>query len=199
MAQKSTYDDQQLLLRLAAGDQQAFEQLFCRHWDRVYSASLLMTRSPALADDIAQDVFLEVWKHRDRMSEVANFAGFLHGTVKFMVLKKLRRVKVEEAYRQYLSHRIKTNLSTSQTEASFSFKQLQKSLQQGIARLPPQQRLAFRLSREEGLSHDQISEVMGVNKKTVKDYIVRAIAYLRPYLERHAGCIAGFLIGTGLI
>ena len=96
---------------------------------------------------------------------------------------------MEDAYAHYLASKISSVPGLTEQEESFNLKQLQQSIMQGISKLPPQQQRAFLLSREEGLTHDQISELMGVSKKTVKDYIVRAIAYLRPYAE-HYGCLA---------
>ncbi|MEO8584445.1 MAG: sigma-70 family RNA polymerase sigma factor [Flavitalea sp.] len=193
MARTTAYREQELLQHLAAGDQSAFDELFCLNWDHVYSAALVMTKSPDLADDIAQDAFLAVWKNRYNMCTIQNFKGFLHTSVKFLVHKKLRRMKVEDAYTHYLANKLSSQTNRSEQEESLALKQLQEFLQQGIAQLPPQQQRAFKLSREQGLTHEQISELMGVSKKTVKDYIVRSIAYLRPYAEQYCGFLVFIL------
>jgi RNA polymerase sigma-70 factor (family 1) len=183
------HDEGYLLTKLADGDALAFDELFHLYWDHVYSAALIMTKSTAIADDLAQEVFISVWKQRDQMGVMRNFKGYLYTNVKFMVHKKLRRIKVEEAYKNFLVTKHASNLLKPEQEESFDLKQLLATLEHGIAQLPAQQQCAFRLSREQGLSHEQISEVMGVSKKTVKDYIVRAIAYLRPYLRQYSGYI----------
>jgi len=185
----NVYDEGYLLTKLADGDALAFEELFNRYWDHVYSAALIMTKSAAIADDLAQEAFISVWKDREQMGLMRNFKGYLYTSVKFMVHKKLRRIKVEEAYKNFLVTKHASSLLKLEQEESFDLKQLLATLQEGIAQLPAQQQYAFRLSREQGLSHEQISEVMGVSKKTVKDYIVRAIAYLRPYLRQYSGYI----------
>lgn len=178
-----------LLARLAEGDSHAFDDLFHQHWDHVYSSALLLMKSRELANDIAQDTFLALWKNRHTASDIENLKGFLRTHVKFLVYKRFRRMKVEDAYTMYLRHKSAVTGAATEPEAYVELKQLQTSLEQGISQLPPQQRRAFKLSREEGLTHEQISEVMGVSKKTVKDYIVRSIAFLRPYMKRYSGLI----------
>lgn len=183
------YDEKYLLTKLANGDTLAFDELFHRYWDHVYSVALLMTKSAAIADDLAQEAFISIWQNRERMDLMRNFKGYLYTSVKFLVHKKLRRTKVEDAYKNFLVNKHASNFLRLEQEESLDLKQLLATLEEGIAQLPAQQQYAFRLSREQGLSHEQISEVMGVSKKTVKDYIVRAIAYLRPYLRQYSGYI----------
>jgi RNA polymerase sigma-70 factor (ECF subfamily) len=183
-----------LLARLANGDSHAFDDLFHEHWDHVYSAALLLMKSRELANDIAQDTFLALWKNRHIAADIQNLKGFLRTHVKFLVHKRFRRMKVEDAYALYLRHKPTINAANEQEEY-VGLKQLRVSLEQGISQLPPQQRRAFRLSREEGLTHEQISEIMGVSKKTVKDYIVRSIAFLRPYMKRYSGLILLIICG----
>lgn len=144
-----------------------------------------MTKSAEIAGDISQDVFLSLWERRQNAAAIENLKGFLHNNVKFLVYKRLRRTKVEDAYVRYLKYKSSADISSLQLENTLTASQLQTSIQQGIAQLPPQQQRAFRLSREQGLSHDQIGSLIGVSKKTVKDYIVRSLAFLRQHLAQH--------------
>lgn len=189
VAKLTVNNERALLCRLAKGDSRAFDGLFHEHWDYVYSSAFLLMKSSELANDIAQDTFLALWKNRNNASDIENLKGFLRTHVKFLVYKRFRRMKVEDAYAMYLRHKSTISGAAAEQEEYVELKQLQSSLEQGISQLPPQQRRAFRLSREEGLTHEQISEIMGISKKTVKDYIVRSIAFLRPYIKRYSGLI----------
>ena len=187
LAYDTSYTD--LLKRLSDNDRNAFEILFKENYDIVYSTALVMTKSSEQAGDIAQDVFLSLWENRKKITDVENIKGFLCNSVKFLVLKRLRRLKVEEAYRQYLAYTSSLTGLAVEEDGQLITKQLESSILQGVSQLPPRQQLAFRLSREKGLSHKQISEIIGVNKKTVKDYIVRSIAFLRQHLHRHSNLL----------
>jgi RNA polymerase sigma-70 factor (family 1) len=181
---ESAHNDQTLLHLLSQGDDSAFDQLFHAHWDHVYSAAFYMTKSSHLADDIAQETFLTLWRNRHEAAEIKNLRGFLYTSVKFQVHKLFRRMKVEDAFAIYF-HYHHAESTDAEQESTLALKNLQESLQEGISRLSPQQQRAFRLSREQGLTHDDISKLMGVSKKTVKDYIVRSLAFLRPILDRY--------------
>jgi RNA polymerase sigma-70 factor (family 1) len=182
---QTSHNDQTLLQLLSRGDESAFDQLFHANWDHVYSAAFYMVKSSELADDIAQETFLTLWRNRHQAAEIKNLQGFLYTSVKFQVHKLFRRTRVEDAFAMYLRHHQSTSTGFAEQESLLALKKLQESLQQQIAHLPPQQQRAFRLSREQGLTHDDISKLMGVSKKTVKDYIVRSLAFLRPILDRY--------------
>lgn len=166
---------------MAAGSESAFCILFDSYWNKVYGTALLLTKSQAMAQDIAQEVFLQLWKNRERATDVEKLDGFLFISARNLVFKKMSRLKLEDAYQQYLSTATKDDESSPA-----ELKELQSIVQAGIGKLPPQQQKAFRLSRELGLSHEEISLQMGVSRAAVKDYIVRSIAFLRKYLREHA-------------
>ena len=185
MYNQAAHNDQTLLQLLSEGDEYAFDQLFHAHWSHVYAAAFYMTKSSDLADDIAQETFLTLWRNKQEASAIHNLKGFLYTTVRFQVLKAFRRMKVEDAFAIYLQRHQPAHTEIAHQESLMDLKDLQDSLQDGIANLPPQQQRAFRLSREQGLTHDDISKLMHVSKKTVKDYIVRSLAFLRPILDRY--------------
>ena len=174
-----------LLQRLSQGDRTAFDAIFYDNYDIVYSAALVMTRSPDIASDIAQDVFLSLWENRQKIEAVENLQGFLYVSVKYKIHKRLRRMKVENAYTRYLSSKTSGSITTEESESMLDAHQLQHSIQEGIAQLPPQQQRVFKLSREQGLTHEQISDLIGISKASVKDYIVRSLAFLRQHLAQH--------------
>jgi len=182
-----------LMQRLAKGDEAAFAHLFQAHYDRVYSTALVMLKSPEMAGDIAQEVFLSLWENRHKAVVIHNIQGYLYNNVKFLVHKRLRRMKVETAYAQYLRYKASLTVEPPGPENALTANQLRDTVRQGIAQLPPQQQRAFKLSREQGLSHEQIGRMIGVSKKTVKDYIVRSMAFLRQHLAQHIRLLLFFL------
>jgi len=171
------------LLERMSEERNAFETMFRENWDMVYSISFAMAKSKTMAEDIAQDVFLSLWENRQKISGVQNVKAFLNTVIKFTVLKRLRRIKVEEAFKQYQAYRSFLNIEFANQEDMLMLKHINNSIQKGISELPPQQQRVFKLSREQGLSHEEIGETIGVSKKTVKDYIVRSLAFLRQRLQ----------------
>jgi RNA polymerase sigma-70 factor (ECF subfamily) len=179
--------------RVPQGDSTAFDALFRNNWDHVFSTALVMTKATELSNDIAQEVFMALWQHRHAMVDVENLNAYLFTTTRNQIFQKLRRLKLEDAYLKYSAGQMGVTINTSDTERVLSVGDLKKLIAQGINQLPPQQQCAFRLSREQGLTHEQIAQEMGISKQSVKDYIVRAIAFLRKYLQSY-GEFAVFLL-----
>lgn len=185
------YTDQLLLQEMAAGSEGAFCRLFDHYWNRVYASALVLTKSSQMAQDIAQEVFLQLWQNREKATDIQKLDGFLFISARNLIFKKMSRLKLEEAYQHYLTYQ--ASVASGDTSVSTEFKELQTLVELGISQLPPQQQKAFRLSRERGLSHEEISYQMGVSRAAVKDYIVRSLAFLRKYLREHA------LLATALL
>ena len=178
------HSDTMLLGRMAAGEADAFSQLFNRYWDKVYSTALVFTKSGEQAEDAAQEVFMRLWQNRSKATTIDNLDAFLFIATRNFIYNKLSRIKLEEAYSNYLQHQV-IHLHAG-PETLTEVRELQAIIEAGIQQLPPQQQKAFRLSREKGLRHEEIARQLGISKASVKDYIVKAIAFLRKYLQEHA-------------
>jgi RNA polymerase sigma-70 factor (ECF subfamily) len=110
-----------------------------------------------------------------------------------MVFNLLKRQGFESSYQNYRLIQAREAVVSDSTPDSLRVKELQRIMEQAINRLPPQQQRAFRLSRESGLTHEQIALEMGVGAPSVKDYIVRALAFLRTYLKEVGEMVCLFL------
>lgn len=178
--------EKDLLARVAEGDAEAFSLVFMRYWDAVYSAALLLSKSPETAEDISQEVFTRVWAKRKELGEVRKLDDYLFIIARNMIYGRLRREAVEEKYRLHLRNYFEQG-RVGQEAVPAELRDLGSALQKAIAALPDRQQQAFRLSRFGGLSHDEIAGQMGISKITVKNYIVSAIAALRKALAEHTG------------
>lgn len=193
MESKHIYNEKELLTQIAGGDTNAFDTLFRLHWDHIYSAAFLASRSAEFAEDVAQEIFLWVWKERHKMVEVENVRAYLYGAARNFILRKLKRFTIEENYKRTLTRQVLAKAGAT-PETQVQFKELQARIEAGIRLLPPQQQRAFRLSREHGLSHEAISSEMGLSAHTVKDYIVKSLAFLRKYIARYGDISLIYLI-----
>ncbi|GAA0555205.1 RNA polymerase sigma factor [Chitinophaga japonensis] len=174
----------ELLRLIAAGDQHAYRLIFERYWDAVYSTALLLTKSAALAEDIAQDVFTVLWEKRAGLGEVSRLEGFLFITARNLVYTRFRKLASSQEYRQYILHCFPDTAGAGADEKA-ELKELEQTILRTIQQLPPQQQKAFRLSRFQGMRHEEIATAMGVSRITIKSYIVQAIAALRKALANH--------------
>ena len=173
------HNEQELLDRLTAGDPDAFTIIFNHYWPRIFSSMLVISKSPSIAEDIAQEIFARLWKDREKANAIRDLSAYLFIAARNKVLNSLSRMDVETAYRNYMLHK------ESGKADQVSYRELDKLVQEGVQHLSPQQQRAFRLSRLDGLTHEQIAAEMQISRATVKEHIVKALAALRQHLKAH--------------
>ncbi|UYQ94139.1 RNA polymerase sigma-70 factor [Chitinophaga horti] len=184
MMQYLPHSESTLLRLLAGGDQHAYQLLFERYWDPIYSTALILTKSPSLAEDVAQDVFTMLWEKRASMAAVEKLENFLFIAARNTIYTRLRKLSSGKAYRDYLLQTFRETEGAGVDEQA-EFRELEQRVMHVIQQLPPQQQKAFKLSRFEGMRHEEIAVAMGLSRVTIKSYIVQAIATLRKALANN--------------
>lgn len=168
----------ELLTLVSQANQAAFASLVKAFWNKVYSQALAYTKSPVQAQEIVQDVFLKVWEYRDRLHTIENFSNFL-----FI----LSRNQIISGMRKNLKTKTSNDWSILEEELlvpdkQFQYKETYSLILKGIEGLPPTRRKVFKMSRLEGMSHEEIATAMALSKSTVKGHIVLALNFLRNYV-----------------
>lgn len=177
------YNEQELLLRLSEGDSDAYRILFQQYWNQVYAIGLKLSKSPELAKDLAQESFIKVWNHREKLAGVIHFRPFLFTLTRNLAIDHLRKKVFSAGNEEYLLAYFSDDAGTPQEKAEY--KELENLLQRAVNNLPPQMQQVFRLSRYEGLSHAEIALRMNITRVTSKSYMVRALYSIKQYLSRH--------------
>ena len=177
------YNEHELLLRVASGDQKAYRQLFERYWNKVYAIGLRLSKSPELAKDLAQETFIRIWNNRDKLPAVNNFSAFLSTVSRHLAIDHLRKKVFTAGNEDYLVAYFSDDAITPHEKAEY--KELEQILNGAINNLPPQLQQVFRLSRFEGLSHAEIALRMNITRITSKAYMVRALYAIRKYLSQY--------------
>lgn len=142
-----------------------------------------MLGSDAEAEDLAQQVFIRVWKSAPRYRPTAKFTTWLFRITRNLVFNELRR-------RRHFVDRVDeipepTGRRDQEPDQVLMDGELQSAIQQAIDRLPESQRLAIILRRYEGTSYEEIAAVMGTTVPAVKSILFRARAELRERLEKY--------------
>jgi RNA polymerase sigma-70 factor (family 1) len=177
------YNENELATRLATGDEAVFAQLYNAYWNKIYSLALIYLKSVELAQDAVQEVFLKLWARREQMAKVKNLEAFIFIMGRNLVIDSLKKKISNLAIYQDTDDCLPDDLLLPHDQVDL--KQLQKNIADAIEKLPPQQKNIFRMSREDGLNHEQIAQRLGIGKKTVKNHIVRALNTLRILLHDH--------------
>ncbi len=174
-------EDHPLVLRVAAGEEAAFSGLVARYRNQVFGHALLFVKSHETAEDLAQEIFVKVWVHRDKLPGVENFRRYLFILCRNHLVSYLRRHALRLAGEPPAS----LGDNSPSPEQQLLYKQLQERLQKGIALLKPQQKLAWLYCREEGLTYKEAADRMQISPETVKWHLVAALNFLRAYVRQH--------------
>lgn len=182
MKRESLHNEPELLQRLAKGDISAYKALYEFYWDQVYGMALHLTKSPEQSKDLAQDIFFKLWVHRERLSGVNELRNYLFIISRNAVWDYLRTQVFRESNREFLEQYMAYAQQSPQDIVEQ--KELDGAALAAIDQLPPQLRQVFRLSRVEGLSHEEIARRMNITPLSSKTYMVRALAFLRKHFPR---------------
>ena len=193
MTHTSVEDDRELLARAQAGDMSAFEALVDRHEEKVYGLALRMTRSEADAAEIAQDTFLSAYQHLSEFRGEAAFGSWVHRIAANNALMRLRRQKVLDIVSDDLAGPEFTDRGSlaevpesdwsKRADDKILDEELGRAIQEATDALPEGYREVFLLKDLEGLSYEEISEMVGISIPAVKSRLHRARLALREAID----------------
>lgn len=186
MEKGSIYKDDTLLHLINNGDESAFNHLFERYRNRLYSYLLKATKSKETAEEATLDVFLKIWNARNILPEIANFEMFLFRVVHNKAIDYIRRAKASPLIQQEIWSDLEKLADTNTADQKLLNTDTEIAINTAIDHLPPQRKEAFRLSREEFLSYDQIAERMNISRNTVRNHISAALQFIRGHLDNGA-------------
>jgi RNA polymerase sigma-70 factor (ECF subfamily) len=180
--------DEDLMLAYAAGDAAAFDALYLRHKGGVYRYLLRQCRGNATADELFQDVWMNLIRARATYAPTAKFTTWLYRLAHNRLIDHYRA----SGHLTLVSADDEANEETvaalpgargDDPEVRAENRELGERLRTAVAALPPAQREAFLLQQEAGLSLAEIAELTGVGTETVKSRLRYALAKLRRDLD----------------
>ena len=180
-------EDLALMARVARGDEAAFERLVEKHQQAVLGTVAKMTNHSADTEDIAQQVFLRLWKSAKRYQATAKFTTFLFTITRNLVFnatrKKSRRKEHSLDEQEGEWHRTAEDQTPhSRPDQTLAQKELREVVDRAIAALPEKQRLAVILRRYEQMPYEEIARVLELSVSAVKSQLFRARSALRESL-----------------
>lgn len=171
-------DGPDLYKRVAGGDESAFRGLFEIYAPRLLAMAARITGSAAVADDLVQDAFLKIWVARDQLTEVAQPGAWIRKICFFQAVNYVRRQNIRDKVMDAVEH------EKSPEPDMVEFRQLLDLVNKAVQQLPEKQQQIYRLSREQGLSINEIAAHMGLAISTVKNLLVMALKNIRASLQK---------------
>jgi len=173
------YEERDLLQQIAEGNELAFRELLQLYGERFYAVALKMTRSEDVAKDMVQDVFTGIWEKRQVLKQVQNPSSYFFTIIYRRIYSHYRKMASERNALQEVFNEPKHEGSA---EESVFAKESRKLMNAAIAQLPPKQQQVFRLSKEDGLSREDIARQLKVSPNTVRNQLADAMKSIKVYL-----------------
>jgi len=186
--------ERSLLRRLRDRDERAFRELLELHKDRVYNITFRMLGNRAEAEDVAQEVFISVFKTIDQFREESKFSTWLYrvavnhckNRIKYLARRHDRdRDELDETSHQANGAVVRAPVRAAQPDRALQGAQMERLLQEAIANLDDDHRIVVVLRDIEDLSIEEICDITGLPDGTVKSRLHRARLALRKKLQRH--------------
>lgn len=186
-------NQEELLQRVAQGDEIAFRTLFTFYQPRLYTAALRMVGDADLAKDIYQDVFLRVWLKRTSLVNMDNFPGWLFTVARNLIYDSLKHAAQKKS--NPLDFHLDSTVDiTYNPEILLKGKEVEQVLHAAIERLPDKQLETYRLIKLEGFSRAEAAEKMKISPETVKSNLEIAIRKIRAYCLKELSSNLVFLL-----
>lgn len=183
MLETKTINNKLLVIELIEGNEKAFSELFNMFYNDVYAYSLSMLKNEVLAEEIVQDVFLNIWLHRDRLNPDLSFKSYVFTITRNLTFNLISKVANSHKLKEevfYTSQKSYNPIEDSLAEADYD-----AIKNKAIEQLPPKRRVIFEMSRNEEMSYEEISKELNISVSTVKGQMSKALAEIRTFLETH--------------
>ena len=184
MQNRQLKNEEELLARIAVGDQRAFTEIFDFYQRYVHDYGRKLTKSEDQAGEIVQDVFLKIWLNREKLNEVKSFGAYLNRVVRNHSLNIIR--KLAQDARSATQLKIHNPESENATDKTLDYNESNRILTQAIENLSPQQRTAYTLCHIEGLKYEEVAKKMNVSSRTVQAHMHQALKHIREHFNKHA-------------
>lgn len=173
--------DPLILRQLKDGNINAFRKIYMVYSERLFHFTLSYLKNTFEAEEIVQEVFIQVWEMRNEIDPDRSFSSLIHRMTVNRVFNQMKHQVVKQKYQNYLLH-FDHSLEES-PEATLHFKELESKINSLLAKMPEQQRNIFEMSRMKGLSHSKIAKELGLSVRTVENQVYRASRFLKDQLN----------------
>jgi RNA polymerase sigma-70 factor (ECF subfamily) len=170
-------DDKIIVENLKKGDVLSFDNIFKKYNKKVYYFALSYLKNREEAQDVVQEVFMNLWRYRDQINEYYVFSKYLFKITFNTTCKRFRkqasdRKQLEEVVRN-------TILEDNSTDLDIEYNNLLDTANALIEKMPSSQKNIFLLSINEKLSNEQIAQQLNISKKTVENYLSKVKTSLK--------------------
>lgn len=179
-----TVDDTHLALRIRAGEVEAFRTLFLAHHAALCAFAERFTGDDARAQELVQDLFLELWQKRETLAFSGSVRAYLFAAVRNRALNVRRRDAVEREWEddEALDDVRALHQAPVESHVPVEAEEQARRLNAAFATLPERCRTVMELRWQEGLTYAEVAQALGIGVKAVEKQLARGLRLLRDAL-----------------
>ena len=181
MENNANLSDADLILRLKAGDESAFKTVFDTWFKKLYYFSFRYLKNREYAEEIVQETMLQLWLTREKLDDQYPISPYLYTIARRLSLNSLRQIATSKSASEHHYANLKETVNT--TEEALGLAELKRITEEALLLMPKQQQQVYRMSRNEGLSLDEIAAILGIAKNTVKKHLSEALKSIRKHFS----------------
>lgn len=193
---KNAESNTELVRLLKKGDMKAFDIIYKKYSKRLYGFVFRYIKNEVDTEEIVQEVFIKIWKSRDKLNVYSSFESFLFTIAHNATVNLLKKRATEQKYVEHVKSLQSIEKAYELTD-EIHYKELKYKLQGLLDELTPRQKEIFQLSREQGLSNKEIADKLSISLQTVKNHLASALSFLKGKLDDGL-IVTGLFIGLFL-
>lgn len=183
VVERKLYTEKELFSQVTESSHEAFQTLFSLYQPRLHRYAFQLMKAADEADEVVQETFVKLWLKRDALLSVEEPDKYIYTVLRNISLDRLRKIARDGRLREEVWKRIDT--LSNPTEEQIFAAESDDLVRKAFERLSSHKQTIFRLSRHEGLSHDQIADKLHISRNTVKNQLVSSLRLIREYLANH--------------
>ena len=177
-----------ILQQIRNGDQEGFRKLFELFYKRLYLYAVNYLEDPITAEDLVQDLLLNIWERRKKLNINSSLSSYLYTALHNRCIHYLRHIQVRNNYQANQILKLREAEILLRYSSDFSIYELELDEMQNIinttfTRLPDKTREIFEMSRKDFLTNQEIADRLKVNIKTIEYHISKALTAFREALS----------------
>ena len=173
--------EEELLRQLIRGDIAGYEVLFHKYYPTFFAFIKGMTKETAVAEDIAQNIFMKVWLNREKLDAAKSIRNYLFVLAKHEIYNYFRTKS--RTFTQTESKGGGNLPSRNEIEEKLDLAETAEQVETIVGKMPPQRQQIFRMSRFEHMPSREIAEQLNLSVRTVDKHLELALKELRKYLN----------------
>jgi RNA polymerase sigma-70 factor, ECF subfamily len=179
---KNVKSNTELVKLLKKGDMAAFDAIYNKYCYKLHEFVFVFLKQKEDAEEIVQEVFIKIWESKGKIDIYASFESFLFTIAYNSTMSLLRKRMSETKSREYLKS-LQQVSSAEQVIDEIQYKELKQKVESLLKQLTPRQEEIYRLSREEGLTHEEIAKKLNISESTVNNHLVKTMKFIKSHVN----------------